>query len=105
MTPVSATTQPTVETRAVAESHPAPTEIVAPEAPMEPARETLPDTGETLVPDREMEIDSETGVLEVLAGEELGASGVRLDVVGSDAVVTVGTALLASPEQDSERED
>ena len=54
--PVSATTQPTVETRtietrAVAESHPAPIEIATPKALMEPARETLPDIGETLVLD------------------------------------------------------
>ena len=65
---------------------------------MEPARETLPDTrDEIFLPDTE--IDMETGVKEVATGEELGASGVRLDVVGADAVVTVDTTLLASLER------
>ena len=86
---------------AVAEAHPSPTEIAASEVTMEPARETLPETGdETLIPDTEMDI--EIGVMEVPAGEELGASSVQLDVVGSDVVVTIDTALLGSPERDRE---
>ena len=76
------------------ESHLASKEITTLEASMKSARETLPDTGdETLVPD--MEMDTKTGIMEVPAGEELGASGVRLDVVGSDAMVTIDMALLA----------
>ena len=75
MMPISATMQPTIETRAVVESHPSPTEMVALEVMMELTRETLPEIGdETLVPN--MEMDTETRVMEVPIGEELGALGV-----------------------------
>lgn len=105
MTPVSTTMQPTIETQAISEvvveAHPLPTEIAAPEVMMEPARETLPEVGdETLVLDTEM--DTKIGVLEVPIGKESGASGVQLDVVGSDAVVTIDTTLMTSPERNRE---
>ena len=76
-------------------------EITTLEVMMEPTHEALPEAGdETLVPDTEM--DTEIGAMEVSAGEELGASSVRLDVVGSDAVVMADMALLASLERDRE---
>lgn len=61
---------------------------------MELASETLPKVGEEIMaPDAGMEVPP---------SEELEASGVRLEVVGSDAVVTVDMTLLVSPERDRE---
>ena len=53
-----------------------------------------------LVPDAEM--DTEVGVMEIPIGESLGTLGVELDVLGSNAMATVDTTLLASLERDRE---
>ena len=101
VTPVAAITQAAVETRVtpevIADTQQLPMETAALEAMMEPADETLPEVGEEL-----MASDTGMEAMEAPPGEEMEASGVRLEVVGSDAVVTVDTALLASPERDRE---
>ena len=92
MTLASVAIQPTAETLAIpealAEAHPPPMETVVLEVTMELAREVLPEArAEVLVPDEE--IGTREGVMEIPIDEGLRTSGVHLDVVGSNAVVTM----------------
>lgn len=109
MTPATAAIQPATETLPipkvvaveVTESHPSPTMTVVPKVTMEPVRgvsPAVPKAGaKILIPDEEM--DTQEGVMEIPAGKGLRTLGVHLDVVGSDTVVMVDAALLATPEE------